>query len=798
MIDNRELVLGILLEVTQGGEYSHIAIRNTLEKYQYLGQQERKFIKRVCEGTLEHMIWIDYVIDQFSKVKTGKMKPAIRCILRSGVYELKYMDAVPASATCNEAVKLAQKKGFYNLKGFVNGILRNISRNLDQLPMPDREREPLKYLSIAYSMPMWILELWKESYSMEQMEGFLKSFLTVMRTSIRTNTLQVSASELKQELTEEEIQVEEQAGIPDAFWIGGYDFLGRIPAFQEGKFYVQDASSMKVALWADPKPGDYVMDVCAAPGGKSIHLAQLMQGSGTVEARDLTEYKVSLIQENAKRCQMENVVPVVADARVLDESKVGKADIVIADLPCSGLGVLGKRPDIKYKMTLKMCQELTALQKEILHTVQQYVKPGGILIYSTCTIHRAENEDNVSWFLQEHPSFVLEKQQQILPEEERNDGFFLAKFQKAAAEQENPLPQAHPLEAYEKIEKIDLKSMDLAELQAFLESLGEKPYRAKQVYHWIHKKHISSFAEMTDISKKLIERLQDTCTLTTLRTEQVQCSRQDQTRKYLFALEDGNMVETVRMRYEHGNSVCISSQAGCRMGCKFCASAIGGLVRCLTPGEMLDQVYRVQEDIGERVSHVVVMGTGEPLDNYENLVAFIRLLSDQEGNQISQRNITVSTCGLAPEIYRLAEEKLQITLALSLHAPTQKKRLSLMPIAKKYGIHEVIDACKHYFAKTGRRVTFEYSLMAGVNDSPEDARQLAGLLRGMNCHVNLIPVNPIRERDYVQPKQPVTLEFKNKLEIYGINVTIRREMGRDIDGACGQLRKRYAKGRWEV
>jgi 23S rRNA (adenine2503-C2)-methyltransferase len=277
-----------------------------------------------------------------------------------------------------------------------------------------------------------------------------------------------------------------------------------------------------------------------------------------------------------------------------------------------------------------------------------------------------------------------------------------------------------------------------------------------------------------------------------LRKEQVQISKLDGTRKYLFLLEDGNVIESVLMRYKHGNSVCISSQAGCRMGCRFCASTLDGLVRNLTPAEMLDQIYQVGKDIGERVSNVVVMGTGEPLDNYDNLLRFIEMLTDANGVHISQRNLTVSTCGLVPQMRALADRKLAITLALSLHASSQAKRAELMPIANRYEIHEVIDACRYYFDQTGRRVTFEYSLVGGVNDTDRDAEALTRLIKGMNCHVNLIPVNPIKERDYVQPDTTAIQSFRNKLEKHGINATIRRELGRDIDGACGQLRRRYS------
>lgn len=343
------------------------------------------------------------------------------------------------------------------------------------------------------------------------------------------------------------------------------------------------------------------------------------------------------------------------------------------------------------------------------------------------------------------------------------------------------------------MEKADIKSWNQKELEEFLVSLGEKPFRARQIYPWLHVRHVASFEEITDISGKLKEKLTEKCRIITLKQVKVQVSKLDGTRKYLFALEDGAMIESVFMRYKHGNSVCISSQAGCRMGCRFCASTLDGLVRSLTPSEMLEQIYRIQEDIEERISHTVVMGMGEPLDNYDNLLKFIELLSDKNGVNISQRNITVSTCGIVPNIYKLAEEKLQITLALSLHASSQEKREELMPIAKKYDIYQVVKACRDYFEKTGRRITFEYSLVGGVNDSDEDAYRLAKLIEGVNCHVNLIPVNPIKERNYVQSKEQVILNFKNKLEKYGKNVTIRREMGRDIEGACGQLRKQFSE-----
>ncbi|MBQ7469542.1 MAG: 23S rRNA (adenine(2503)-C(2))-methyltransferase RlmN [Pseudobutyrivibrio sp.] len=340
-------------------------------------------------------------------------------------------------------------------------------------------------------------------------------------------------------------------------------------------------------------------------------------------------------------------------------------------------------------------------------------------------------------------------------------------------------------------ELVDIRSFNLIELTDYVTGeLGEPKFRAKQLYEWMHQHLALDYDEMKNIPKSLKEKLLANCNYHNLQQIDLQISKIDATRKYLFRLYDGEMVESVWMSYKHGNSVCISSQVGCKMGCRFCASTLDGWVRNLTPSEMLGQIYAIQRDTGERVSNVVVMGTGEPMDNYDNIVKFVRLLSDENGLNISQRNITVSTCGIVPKIKQLAEEDLTITLAISLHAPNQAKRAELMPIANKYDIHELIDACQYYFEKTGRRITFEYSLVGGVNDRDEDAKELGELIGHLNCHVNLIPVNPIKERDFVSPSMDRAYAFQKKIEKYVNNATIRREMGRDIDGACGQLRKR--------
>ena len=337
----------------------------------------------------------------------------------------------------------------------------------------------------------------------------------------------------------------------------------------------------------------------------------------------------------------------------------------------------------------------------------------------------------------------------------------------------------------------DIKSLTIEELTKEFVKLGLPAFRSKQVFEWLHVKLAESYEDMTNLPKDLRETLKEKYPLISLQVVDSLHSEADGTVKYLFRLKDDRVIESVLMKYHHGNSVCISSQVGCRMGCKFCASTIGGKERDLIPSEMLDQIYRIQALSGERVSNVVIMGTGEPFDNYDNLMRFLRLLIDPNGLNISARNITVSTCGIPDRIRAFAEEGLPITLALSLHAPNNEIRKQLMPVAAKYELKEVMEAFRYYYERTGRRLTFEYSLIEGVNDEVEHAKELSSLVKGLNCHVNLIPVNPIKERNYRKSDSNKIQIFKNTLEKNRINVTIRREMGSDIDAACGQLRKSY-------
>lgn len=417
--NTRELALDMLLAIDRDGQYSHLVLRDVLDKYQYLSKQERAFLTRLTEGTVERMLTLDYVIDQFSKTKVKKMKPLIRELMRLSVYQIMYMDGVPDSAVCNEAVKLARKRGFSGLSGFVNGVLRSVARGWKDVAFQNE--------SVRYSVPEWIIDGWNADYGRDVTEKMLEAFMQPAKITVRTNTQKCTPEELKDRLSQEGVTVEAIEGISYAFALSGFDYLAGLGSFQDGWFYVQDISSMTVAHAADPKKGDYIIDVCAAPGGKSSHLAELLDGSGMVEARDLTEYKVGLIGENILRHDLHNMKAVQQDATLFDEASVEKADILICDLPCSGLGVIGRKSDIRYKMTAEKAHDLAVLQQEMLDTVWKYVKRGGKLIYSTCTIHKEENEDNVAAFLQKHPQFTLVEQRQIFPME-GSDGFFVAKM----------------------------------------------------------------------------------------------------------------------------------------------------------------------------------------------------------------------------------------------------------------------------------------------------------------------------------------------------------------------------------
>ncbi len=433
MANVREIILKILMEYDKAENRQTTLLKDSLEKYDYLETRDKSFMKRVVDGCLERQIQIDYILDQFSKTKVNKMQPLIRSLMRMSVYQIMFMDSVPDSAACNEAVKLAQKHKFVNLKGFVNGVLRNISRNKENILYPDKTKNGgVDYLSVVYSMPQWICSMWLERFGCEKTEEILKFFLEPRPTTIRLNMNHFPDGEADitafiKELEEAGVVVTRSKTLPYALELEKTDNIRFLPGFMEGKFTVQDVSSMLLTQTAEPQEGQTVIDVCAAPGGKSLHAAEKVGPSGKVYSRDVSERKCDLIRDNADRMGLENITVEAHDAREHDDSLEGKADILYLDVPCSGLGIIGRKNDIKYNVTPEGIKELTALQWEIVKASYSYVKSGGTLMYSTCTVNQAENEAMVERICKELP-FEAESQRQILPGEEGCDGFFIAKL----------------------------------------------------------------------------------------------------------------------------------------------------------------------------------------------------------------------------------------------------------------------------------------------------------------------------------------------------------------------------------
>lgn len=433
MVNTREVALDCIMEILEKKQYSHYVMKQVLDKYGYLDKRERSFIKRTVEGTVERCMEMDYVTDTFSKVPVKKMKPFIRSLMRMSVYQILYMDGVPDSAVCNEGVKLAGKRGFGSLKGFVNGVLRNIARNKESITYPDREKEPVSYFSVVYSMPVWIVELLVSRFGEEKAEQILKALLSdrPLTIRLREDLGEEEKRALFRKMSDEGISYEQTAEFSGGYRLDNFDRPESIPGFEEGLIMIQDAGSMAITEGADIEANQYIIDVCGAPGGKALHAAGKMKNTGLVVVRDISERKVGLIEENIARSGYRNIRAEVFDATVTDEGNIEKADVVIADLPCSGLGVIGRKSDIKYRITKEDVAEVAALQRKILSVVWQYVRPGGKLLYSTCTLTEEENEKNSAWFLEQFP-FEKVKEQLWIPGIHETDGFYMAVFVRKA------------------------------------------------------------------------------------------------------------------------------------------------------------------------------------------------------------------------------------------------------------------------------------------------------------------------------------------------------------------------------
>ena len=431
MADNtREIVLDTLLEMERTKVFSHQLIKAVLDKYDYLEASEKRFMKRLIEGCIERRIELDYCIEQYASVKVNKMKPLIRCLMRMGTYQILYMDSVPDSAACNEAVKLAGKRKFTNLKGFVNGVLRKIAANKDNIPMPDPEKTPVEFLTVKYSMPAWIVEMWLEEYGLETVGKILDGLMEIHPVSIRfADTVSQAQKDAYIAAWEKEgVVVKQSPYLEYAYTLENVEGIAALKGFEEGTFTVQDISSMLMVEAAGIKAGDKCMDVCAAPGGKSMLAAAK---AAEVLARDVSEYKTDLIRMNCERMGISNKVFVeVWDAAVEDSARKDYADVLIMDVPCSGLGVMGKKRDIKYNVTPESIESLLQLQKAIIDASWQYVKKGGTLMYSTCTIDKKENQDMARYICEKYP-FMIEEERQILPGLMQADGFYYAKLRRA-------------------------------------------------------------------------------------------------------------------------------------------------------------------------------------------------------------------------------------------------------------------------------------------------------------------------------------------------------------------------------
>ncbi len=427
--NTREIVLDTLLEMERGREYSNQIIKAVLDKYDYLDSQDKRFIKRLAEGCVERRIELDYILNQYSTVPVNRMKPLIRCLMRMGVYQILYMDGVPDSAACNEAVKLAGQRKFTNLKGFVNGVLRKVAARKDEISLPDFESEPLRHLSVRYSMPEWIVQMWLDEYGTQQTRELLEQLLAVHPVTVRFagRITQAQRQAYVESWQREGVRVTPSEYLDYAYYLEGVQGVTGLAGYAEGAFLVQDISSMLCVEAAGLREGACVMDVCAAPGGKALLAAQR---AAHVLARDVSEQKMERIRENACRMGLEDKMTLeLWDACLPDESRAESADVVFMDVPCSGLGVLGKKRDIKYRVTPESLKELTELQRRIIEGSWRYVKPGGVLMYSTCTINRQENQEMCGWICENFP-FTLEESRQLLPQQAHMDGFFYARLRR--------------------------------------------------------------------------------------------------------------------------------------------------------------------------------------------------------------------------------------------------------------------------------------------------------------------------------------------------------------------------------
>ncbi len=745
----RKVVFNALTKVENDG-YSTIILNSILNSYD---GNDSAFITALYYGVIERKITLDYILDKYIDKGIKSLKIEVLTILRMGLYEALFMSA-PLYAITNKYVNIAKNSKFKSAQGLINAVLRKAgSYDVKYL-----ENKPN---SVKYSVNDAVFNTIEETIGTEATVDFFNNSFNAAPVFAVWNHLKGNIE------------------IPSHFEKTDLDNVYKLPTFstndklfKNGYYYIQDISAANSIYLANPKENERILDLCSAPGGKSFTAYLLSNGKADITSCDVYAQRLFLVRETADKLGFK-INTVINDATKFNRN-LGEYDLVICDVPCTGFGVIRRKPEIKYKNQSEI-ESIKELQINIVNNAVKYVKSGGRLLYSTCTINKKENEDIVNYILKNNSDFYLDIQKTMLPNEKNGDGFYAAVIKRRWS-----------------MSKIDIKSMLFDELSLELSTLNLPSFRIKQIYTWLHK-GIFSFEEMTNVSKELRATLNDKYDILNVKIKNKYVSNIDGTIKYLYELHDGELIESVVMKYEHGYSVCVSTQAGCRMGCSFCASGLYGLVRNLTASEILSQITTAQNDLDIRISNVVLMGMGEPLDNYDNVIKFLKLVSSSDGINIGLRHISLSTCGIVPKIYELANENLPITLSVSLHAPNNEIRDKMMKINHKYKVEELITACKDYFKKTGRRISFEYAIIDGVNNSNECVEDLHKHLKGFNCHINLIPANPVEEKGHAVPNKKCVFEFKNKLESLGLNATVRRTLGSDINASCGQLRNKERK-----
>ena len=733
----RAAAVAALVRQEQDG-FSNLVLDAELKRQQLEGR-DKAFASAIFYTVLEHRGTLDYILCQFLPKGLAKLDAPVREILRAALAQARYMQ-VPVSAAVNEAVKLTRTFKKSSASGLVNAVLRKAySYDLSTASF----KNEVERLMVLGSAGRDVAEFLHKNYPDEALD-ILTYKADGGMTSLRANPLKGSADELCAKLLASGAKEAKRGIVPGSVLARFEGSPAENELFRQGYFHVEGQASQLAALCVDAQPGETVIDLCAAPGGKTILLAEQMHSTGRLYSCDAAENRVGLIRTAVQRMGLTNVEALCNDATKVNPA-LPQADRILADVPCSGLGILAKKPDLRYKKLEPAREaELLATQSAILDTAAQLLKAGGRLVYSTCTIDPAENQQQIAAFLARHPEFTVVEPAAALPAE--------------------------------------------------LKAMGQPGFRAKQIFHWVHQKLVTEFSAMTDQPKTLLAKLEESFYIAAPKIERRQEAK-DGTVKYLLRMADGNCIETVVMRYHYGNTVCVSTQVGCRMGCRFCASTQAGRVRDLEAGEICSEIYTAQKDIGERISHIVLMGIGEPLDNFDEVMKFLENITSPEGVNIGMRNISLSTCGLVPKIDQLAEKKLQLTLSVSLHAPNNEIRSGMMPVNDAYPVEVLMQAVRRYQDTTGRRVSFEYSMVRGVNDSDACARQLANLIRGMGAHVNLIPINPVDGSPYSATDAANVHRFQQKLESLGVNATVRRRLGSEISAACGQLRRDEMNGK---